>query len=73
MSAPEAVLSEHGIRIAREIPIGEEQQLDVRDEVIAIGLTVAGLRRSGVGALGRAPAAGSVSSYVSHVDIFEAD
>ena len=72
MRAPESVLGEHGIGVAREIAIGEEKQLDVRDEMIAVRLTVA----AAVGA-GSAPGAragrGRLSSYVSHVDIFEAD
>ena len=34
MRAAEAVFGQHGVGIAGEIAIGEEQKLDVRDEVL---------------------------------------
>src|SRR5450759_2410188 len=66
MGTPEGELGEHLVRIADEIAIGEEQQLDdVPDRL--------GRRRRGARALGQAARRGGnlgAHIYVSHVDIF---
>src|ERR1700690_3338130 len=66
MGAPETELGEHLVRIADEIAIGEEQQLDdVPDRL--------GRRRGCARALGQAAGRGGnlgAHIYVSHVDIF---
>jgi hypothetical protein len=73
MGAPEPVLREHGVRVAREIAIGEKEQLDVRDEIVTLAARFPRTRRAGVGCGRGPPAAERLSSYVSHVDIFVDD
>jgi hypothetical protein len=69
--AAEAVFRQNGIRIAREIAIGEEQELDVGDEVR--GFVDAIFRPASIACRGIwAPSSRRCSGYVSHVDIFGA-
>ncbi len=73
MGAAEAVLGQNLVGFAREIAIGEKQQLRASDKLIpALGV----LLRPAYAPLGRAwntAAAGPISRYVSHVDLFAAD
>ncbi len=69
VGAAEAELGEDGIGVAREIAVGEEQQLDDREQA-GVG------RRRGVALpwLGRREeTAQRVGVYVSHVDLFDPD
>ena len=78
MGAAEAVFLEHRVGVAGEIAIGEEQQLDAGDEIVARGV-IARARGAAVsgwrGASERDIAAGrnAVGRYVSHVDLFGLD
>ena len=70
VGAAEAIFGQHGVRLAREVAVGEEQQLDEGEEV-RIG---AGLLRLACGLLSRCTIpARERGIYVSHVDLFGPD
>ena len=70
MRAAEAELGEHGVRLAGEVAIGEEQQLDEGDE-LGIGGRLPATARA---LINRRPMpAQELGSYVSHVDLFGPD
>ena len=67
---PEPVLGQDGIGLAREIAIGEEQQLDEGDE-LRVRAWRGGLARPLVNR--RPMPAQQLGIYVSHVDLFDLD
>ena len=70
MRAPEAELGQDGVGLAREVAIGEEQQLDEGDEM-GVG---ARRGRSARPLVNRRPMpAQELGIYVSHVDLFDPD
>jgi hypothetical protein len=70
MRATEAELGQHRIRLPGEVAVGEEQQLDEREEV-GIGIR---RRQSARALINRRPMPAQVlGSYVSHVDLFDPD
>src|SRR5690606_38880706 len=70
MGPAEPVLGEHGVGIACEVPVGEEQKLDMCDEVEPFRALVGPVLRT-IALRAVAPGCSGGSSYVSHVDIFE--
>ena len=68
--AAEPILGEHGVRLAREVAVGEKQQLDHRDEA-SLGRRERRPFRSRSGS--HAKPASRLGIYVSHVDLFDPD